>query len=84
VAADDRRVGRAAAGCVEPGHQFRRGIVEFTLELQIDVAVARHQPHARHGVDDQPQPVFAVQRFIPALRLVAIHMREKITVIVSL
>jgi hypothetical protein len=74
-----RSPGRLPARHLEPRHQADPMVAPCAfLFLEIHHAVGAAQAHARQGVDDAAQPVDPRRAVVPAVRLVAVHLRQEL------
>jgi len=81
VAEDHRRAAARSARHVEPGEHAGRCVLRFALETQIHPAVEAAHAHARHRIYDHAQPRKTGELRIPAIRLIAVHIREKLLIV---
>ena len=79
--ANHRVVAVSAAGDVEPGRPFVRGIPGLSLVAQDHRPAVVEHAQPRHRVDDDAQAIEAAKVVAPAVRLVAVHAREQLAVV---
>jgi len=77
MTADDRRAGRAPALVLEPRPIALRRRLWAALFLELHPAFCRAETHPRAGVDDHAQPIEALERVVPPMRLVAVERAQK-------
>ncbi len=79
VAEDDAVVPGAAVGVQKPGDEL--GLLAAGRSLQFQLALARDEAQPGEAVGDEAQAVHALQRGIPAVGLVAVHLAEELPVV---
>ena len=77
VAKDDAHRGAGALLDLVPGHPGRAAVLGRSFLAQVHAALRRAHAHPGEHVDDEAQPIFAGQRLVPAIRLVAVHHRQQ-------